>query len=448
MSLHYDTFEFRQAEARGHSIRLRYALRGGGNEIVFEEALELPPELPPADPEDPVVQRILKGIHQVFGLSYYKAAVPPRIESEPVTSEDAHFLHRLYTEGMGEFWSRNQLDPRGRVEFPTRPGDQAPLSVDQPDGERVLLLVGGGKDSAVAREIIRHSGVPADAISLGTSDAQRRSARAMGLRHLVIRRRIDPQLFRLNGQGAYNGHIPISACIAFITLLTAYLGGYAAVVAANERSADEPNTIWNGMAINHQWSKSLIFEDLFQQWCQRQIRNGPRYFSMLRQLSELGIARLFSTHPHYFTNFASCNRNFAQGASDAAMRWCGSCPKCVFAQLILAPFIPPETLIDVMGGDFISRPENRATLSELIGIEGIKPYECVGTQAECRAALARIADQGLLDAKASQWYSARVRPMIGDTAPAWRDAMTPSGPHRIPVTWKQRLDAYLGSHPA
>lgn len=443
----YDTFRFDDAGIQGHEIRLRYSLLGN-RPIACEETLTLPHDLPPPDPEDPIVARLLTGIHEVFALSYFKAAVPATIDCPPVPPEDARFLETLYTEGMGEFWHRNRLDPRGRVHFPVAAETPAPLPAPPRGDEKVLVLIGGGKDSAVAREIVRHAGVGADAISLGTSDAQRRSAEAMGLRHLVIRRKIDPTLFRLNEQGAYNGHVPISALIAFVTLLAAHLGGYSAVIAANERSADEPNTIFNGMAINHQWSKSLVFEDLFQHWCERQLSGGPRYFSILRNLSELGIARLFSTHPHYFERFASCNRNFTQDASDAAMRWCGRCPKCVFAQLILAPFIARETLVSVMGGDFVSEPANRSTLAELTGLEGIKPYECVGTIGECRAALARIAELGFLSPEADQWYERQARPVIGDTGPMWNALLEPAGPERIPAIWKQRLDAYLRSRRA
>jgi hypothetical protein len=417
---------------------------GEDPDVAFEERLVLPEAVPVPDPADPGVAALLDGMHRAFGVSYFKAAVPARVRARPLPEDDARFWDTLYTLGLGEFYYRNDLDPRGRVCFPR--GSSLPSARQrEPTHERVLLLAGGGKDSAVAREVVRHAGVSADALSLGTAPWITRSVEAMGLRHLVIRRDVDPTLFELNERGAWNGHVPISACIAFVASLVAYVGGYAAVIVANERSADEPNLVWNGIPVNHQWSKSLDFERAFQAWCARRWSGDPVYFSILRPLSEVRIAAAFARHAQYFAHFTSCNANFRYRAHAVPPRWCGRCPKCVFVQLALAPQLDDGTLDHVFGGQFFADPANRQILEALVGMTGFKPFECVGTATESRAALARLATQGRLAESVRPWYLQHVAPSVDDPAAEWRRATAVGGPHCIPPTWEARLRAYLGA---
>src|SRR4051812_8983649 len=132
-------FEFRDFALNGRTIALRYRLSGGPDaEVAFEETLELPAEIPAPDPRDPVVVRLLGGIHRVFGVSYFKAAVPRAIVAEPVSDLDADFWDTLYTEGLGEFYFRNQLDPHAHAAFARGAAMLPPVVVQPPGSERVL----------------------------------------------------------------------------------------------------------------------------------------------------------------------------------------------------------------------------------------------------------------------------------------------------------------------
>ncbi len=76
------------------------------------------------------LDRAARLLHLVAGASYFKAAVPPRIEIEgPAPSpRTARFLGRLYTQGLGEFAWRNRLPEIGarhRVPFVRRRGGRA-----------------------------------------------------------------------------------------------------------------------------------------------------------------------------------------------------------------------------------------------------------------------------------------------------------------------------------
>ncbi len=441
-------FAFAEATLSGRVIELVYRLEGGPDpDVEFKETLELPAQVAAPDPSDPVVARLLDGIHRIFGVSYFKAAAPHRLVARPLGERDAAFWNAAYTEGLGEFYYSNDLDPRGHGGFPRETGTSTGRPLDVPStGERVIVLVGGGKDSAVAREIVRHAGAPAVALSLGTAPWIERSVEAMGTEHWVVKRRLDTKLTEMNARGAYNGHVPISACIALVSLLVAYLGDCREVVVANERTADEGNLEWRGIDVNHQWSKSFAFEASFDAWRARQFSGGPRYFSLLRPLTELRIAAAFATHPRYFDRFTSCNANFRQQPSAPPARWCGRCPKCVFAYLMIAPYLDDADLERVFGANILDGESVLPIVERLAGVRGFKPFECVGTAGECRAALWHLARDGRLGVGVGAWYERHVASEVLDPKALWDAARASGGPHRIPSNWEARLHAYLGSH--
>jgi hypothetical protein len=114
----------------------------------------------------------------------------------------------------------------------------------------------------------------------------------------------------MNTEGYYNGHVPISGIIAFVLTTAAYLYNYNYIVMSNEKSADEGNTVMDGMEINHQWSKSYIFEQAFADYLRNHISHDVKYFSLLRGMYEIKIAEIFSHYTEYFDVFSSCNTNF------------------------------------------------------------------------------------------------------------------------------------------
>ncbi len=443
----YATFEFSDWELDGRVLRLRYRFTGGAEpELAFEEVLELPATLDVPDATAPALRAAADIAHFTFGVSYYKAFCPRNVAAQPVPAAAAAFWDTLYSEGMGEFYFRNGLDPRGRVRFPRGDVAVARAAHRAPARERALVLVGGGKDSVVAREVLRHADVECDAFSLGTAPWIERSAAAMGVRHHVMKRTLDRRLFELNARGALNGHVPISACIAAAAALVAVASGYSAVVAANERSADEGNTSYNGVEINHQWSKSFRFEQSFRALCEELIESPPTYLSILRPLSELAIARLFTSYPQYQTAISSCNKNFRIHEPVPRSRWCGQCPKCVFVYLIVAPHAGSDLLSRVFGADFLADPENFATLADLVGVGGMKPFECVGTPLECRAALGRLYATGRLAPSTAAWYQNNVAADPAEVAADWSRAMQVADSYPLPTPWQARFDAYLRAH--
>src|SRR5205085_9437531 len=124
---------------------------------------------------------------------------------------------------------------------------QGPRAAGPHRPRRVLVPIGGGKDSAVALEIVRRFGCEPALFSVGDAAPIARTAAVAGLPHLIARRRLDPSLPALNRAGALNGHVPITAIVSCAALLTASLNGFDAVALANERSASSGNVTWAGI---------------------------------------------------------------------------------------------------------------------------------------------------------------------------------------------------------
>ncbi len=437
------TFRFTNCDLVDHELRLGYLLTGGPDaDIAFEEIILLPAGLPAPDPRDPVVRELMDGCHRIFGVSYFKAALPKNLEADPVDDADADFWDLVYTEGLGEFYYRNGLSPKDKARFPR--GGVTQRNEGRVCGENTLILLGGGKDSSLVAEIVLTFGVPAVALAMGTSPWMNRSAEAAGLKLHTITRKLDENLFELNTKGAWNGHIPISACIAFISTLVAYAGGFGNVIAGNERGAEDFEIEVDGIPINHQWSKTFRFEQSFHKWCDRHFSHGPHYFSLLRPMSEIHIARLFAGLPHLFRSFTSCNRNFTQASSKPASGWCGRCSKCVFVYLLLAPHLTPAQLLTIFGGDLLADAENTDILQALLGAGDGKPWDCVGTTHECRLSLTALFRQQRLPVLAAEIIKNHPDVIIADDfAALWGHEMTLATPHLLTPEWQSRLDAYI-----
>ena len=376
-------FEVGQPETTGNVIRLHYAATGDDGPVYrFCEEIEIAAELD----RSPLVDGLVRLLALAASLSYFKAFAPITFAvPSGLTETERTFISQLITGGLGEFAIVNDLptvlDPV--IEAPAARAPDAP-SV-RPSGSRALVAVGGGKDSIVSIEALTSAGRDVGLFAINPRGPIEATARVAGIGLERAARRIDPLLLRLNGEGAPNGHVPVTAINSLIALITAVATGYGTVVFSNEASASYGNQHWAGRDINHQWSKSSEFEGLLR----RSLPAGaPEYVSLLRAITEIRIARRFAEHTAYHAVFTSCNRAFRMSAA-ADATWCGDCPKCRFVFLILAPFISRDALLTIFGGrDLFADGGQTEGFLELLGVDGLfKPFECVGEPDECRVAL-------------------------------------------------------------
>ncbi len=396
-------------------------------------------------PQKEALHRIFKHLHLAAGVSYYKASAPAEIniETSPISREEADFFNKFYVNGLAEFAYQNGLDLRDQIRFPYDDEEQA-QALSYPLPQRTAVPIGGGKDSCVTVEILKHFSEEMVLFSLGDSGQISRMIEEIGCPGVNVRRKISPYLLQLNReQKALNGHVPITGILSFITLACAVLYGFDTVAMSNENSANEGNLLIDGFEVNHQYSKSLAFEVDFVEHVQRSILSTFHYFSLLRPLSELAITSLFSTFEHYHDIFISCNRAYKLNKQERLHGWCADCPKCRFVFLALAPYLSPATLTRIFSKNMLDDSSQLEGFEALVGISGHKPFECVGSLSECQAAFKTIAMQ-------SEWQASYIVKEIAPTLlqkniPDLAQCLHLSDEHQLPEPYYQKLNEFTKS---
>ncbi len=390
-------------------------------------------------------QRALRLLHLLAGVSYYKAAVPAhiRIEGEPIDAATAAMLDSFYLNGLGEFAYRNGLQLHERIKFP-HAANEAPAAPAIGLPEQALVAIGGGKDSLVSIEALRSAGVAQTVTWIGGSQLIKACAERTGLPTLNIGRALAPALFEFNRQGALNGHIPVTGVNSAIMLFAAIVLGANQVVFSNERSASYGSLIPGTGEVNHQWSKGWAWERALADFVQSHVAADLHYYSLLRPMSELAVARQFAKTDRYDAHFSSCNRNFHLLGERPANRWCGVCPKCHFVFLALAPFMPKPRLVGIFGRNLLDDPAQTAGYDALLEYQDHKPFECVGEGRESRAAMAALAarPEWREDALVER-FAREIAPQLDAGELDVAGLMEIDEEHRIPPALWARLRAYF-----
>lgn len=368
-----------------------YTLRGNGSgDVAFAEVVDFAAALGGREPDD----RLLRLLALTCSPSYFKAAAPPRIEiAFPTCEFERRYLRELIAGGLGEFAYRNSLPDALSPEVSGPEAAGATASEDPWDADAdPLVPVGGGKDSVVTIEALKRHGFHPTLFSVNKFDPIDRCITISGLGSVRVMRRIDRRLIELNAQGAHNGHVPVTAINSVIGLIVADANGLGPVVLSNERSSNIGNVTWLGRDVNHQWSKSIVYESLLRDTLTNYGLNPDRYFSLLRPLSESEIADRFGDSPQYFRDFISCNRPFAIDAGRRGATWCGHCPKCIFVFGLMAPRLGRAEVEAIFGHNLFADTDNSVGFADVVGLGVHKPFECVGEYYEAAESLVSVLD--------------------------------------------------------
>lgn len=370
-----------------------------------------------------LLNNLLFFLHLLLWISYYKLTCEKEIsvKSWCLDQSQADFFNNLYTKWLWEFFYKNNINFKWLINFPVSKKSSFNFESINFKKEKLLVPLWWWKDSAVVLSLLNKEDSDFedfDVFTLWESQIYSDVAKNFWNIPLKVVRKIDPLLFKINGliknedqfikqdknQKFYNGHIPISWIIAWVSLFVSAVSWYRYIVLANESSANVWNTVWKGMEINHQYSKSLEFEESIQSFILKNITDIT-YFSLLRPFTELKISKLFSTNcEDVFFKFNSCNKNFKINKSkwgDSATnipkkqewwnwKWCWICPKCAFVFVMLSPFLWVWKVSEIFWKNLFKERDLVQTFKDLIWFWNIKPLECVWTRGEVQAAFSYL----------------------------------------------------------
>ncbi len=330
-----------------------------------------------------VLEPALQSLLLMIGINYW-CVFPTRnvrINGFTLTREQAKFWNSLYLNGLGEFFYFKQIDFRDLIDFPYDEATPVPTPTRLERPERALLLNGAGKDSILSAEILKASGTPFDFFAFNPTPAHTRIAKLVGANTMTVSRHYDPWIKPFTSS-AY----PSVSMYTFIAVLLAELLGYTSIIFSNERSADFGNLTYLGLPINHQWCKSSQAEKLVNEYIQSTITPSISTQSLLRKYSELEIVRRFVQYPQYLYDVTSCNTYFwlprIQQRLSRTNYWCNQCPKCVFLFACFSAFLPKKEVVGIFGADLYTKGRLLRHFKRILGIEGFKPFDCVGEPEE------------------------------------------------------------------
>ncbi|MBN2237589.1 MAG: hypothetical protein JW729_08505 [Bacteroidales bacterium] len=345
-------------------------------------------------------------------ISYWKAACPKEllVQANALDEKQIQFWKNIYWNGLGEFFYLNGIQTNENDFMKLRSISDKTWKLDTSiKSTKIMVPIGGGKDSAVSIELLKESGVGLIPFIINPRKASLDTVKQADVagNQVLAYRKIDPKLIELNKKGYLNGHTPFSAMLAFTSLLQARLLNAKYIALSNESSANESSIL--DSHVNHQYSKTYEFESDFRQYYKSYIDSELEYFSFLRPLSELQIACFFSKFEAHHFSFRSCN------VGSKMDTWCCNCPKCLFTYTILSPFIKEEKLIQMLGENLLNKPSLQKSMTELQGLSTTKPFECIGTVSEVNLALQKaiennysvsIAQLKALDSKTNNDFQA------------------------------------------
>ncbi|NES85534.1 MAG: hypothetical protein F6K63_17760 [Moorea sp. SIO1G6] len=160
------------------------------------------------------------------------------------------------------------------------------------------------------------------------------------------------------------------------------------LLVGHEKSADAHNLIdkHSGEAVRHQWEKSLEGSEKTEEQMARLFTN-INHTSLIKAIHDVKIFELvfkLGDQLPYATN--SCN---------IQKPWCCRCEKCCYVFAGFCAYGDREKVIKAFGKDLFTMEENLDIWSELLGLKGYIPWECVGMNEETQLYFYKLYQQGV-----------------------------------------------------
>jgi hypothetical protein len=260
------------------------------------------------------------------------------IRAGHLDDEQKQFWLNLFEGSLAEWFYLNSLPGWGYldlvVEAPKNRRWRATTMSIPEDTKRVLVPLGGGKDSLVVQELLAQSSDKIDWQWFFLSGCERGEYQTNSNARSIASISGHPDVFLVDSdltslilaeataggaaysrQGAGKGGFedvtpPYMAFVAFTSALGCLLTGRNYIAVGNERSANVDNLTFNGHGVNHQYDKGFEFEQAVAGYIKKYICPDIHYFSALQHLWDLQVARIFAGNcRRYHRVFLSCNES-------------------------------------------------------------------------------------------------------------------------------------------
>ena len=268
--------------------------------------------------------------------------------------------------------------------------------------DKLLVLCGGGKDSLVSMRLLERAGIPYDTFVYshsvyGSAPFQHalidrlveRCAPQHNHRGWVLDDAMDAPLDAVYPELGIERVVAAETVSSYWTALPVALQhGCTEVALGVTRSTDEHNLVWEltGERINYLWGMSSAAEQLLHDYVRANLVSNLRMFHLLRPMYDLNVFSSLQGELDAVPATHSCARQ---------KPWCGRCAKCIYVWMQYEAWLPSETVAECLDVNLFDVPENRTMLRKMLGLEGYKPTDCVGTVSEARLAFAMCRAKGI-----------------------------------------------------
>lgn len=316
----------------------------------------------------------------------------------------------LYTDQFYQLWStifwnvwgiwrynNNILDYNG-PQVPAAQQQRAisrvePVALESGSAQKLLSMCGGGKDSLASAKLLEHAGLPYDVMVYSHNiygQAQRQHDLIDGMlahtragqchRGWVYDNAVDSPAARLYPEYGIKNMLSAETVSSYWTTLPIALQhNYGRVALGVTKSTDEHNLFWDatGEEINYLWGMSTAAETLLHDYIQSELVSNLSYFHLLRPIYDIVVFNLLARDAAAVPSTHSCAQQ---------KPWCCRCPKCIYVWMHLVAYLDDWVVERMFDKNLFDLPENRPHIRKMLGLEGYKPWDCMGTVSETQIA--------------------------------------------------------------
>jgi hypothetical protein len=183
---------------------------------------------------------------------------------------------------------------------------------------------------------------------------------------------------------------------------------------------------------------------MFQKFVHKNISENLNYFSLIRPLTSVAVARLFANYPKYFEIFTSDNSLFKISPQEREHpRWSHDSPKSLSSYILLSPWMSDEDLNRTFGYEFLNDVNLKDLFMGLLGKTETPILDCVGTPSELRLCLSILSKNGRFTDTILMKTAKTEGLIMENYEEPLKSALSPSEDHAVPAEIYTKLVAFI-----